>query len=64
MAAAIGYPWVDRQGNSPFVWVVLGAVAEVTSELELATEVLPKLAERWGVEAQAAGTRLPCMRFR
>jgi coenzyme F420-dependent glucose-6-phosphate dehydrogenase len=21
------HPWIDRQGNSPFVWGVLGAVA-------------------------------------
>lgn len=21
------HPWVDRQGNSPFVWAVLGAIS-------------------------------------
>ena len=27
------HPWVDKQGNSPFVWAVLGGVAEVTERL-------------------------------
>lgn len=27
------HPWVDEQGHSPFVWAVLGAIAERTSEL-------------------------------
>ena len=25
------HPWIDRQGQSPFVWAVLGAIAEATS---------------------------------
>jgi alkanesulfonate monooxygenase SsuD/methylene tetrahydromethanopterin reductase-like flavin-dependent oxidoreductase (luciferase family) len=24
------HPWIDEQGHSPFVWVVIGAVAQAT----------------------------------
>ncbi len=24
------HPWIDQQGNSPFVWAVIGGVAEAT----------------------------------
>ena len=24
------HPWIDRQGQSPFVWSVLGAIAQAT----------------------------------
>jgi luciferase-like monooxygenase len=27
------HPWVDQQGQSPFVWSVIGGVAQVTEEL-------------------------------
>jgi G6PDH family F420-dependent oxidoreductase len=33
------HPWIDAQGHSPFVWSVLGAVAQVTSEVRLGTGV-------------------------
>ncbi|MDP9022240.1 MAG: TIGR03557 family F420-dependent LLM class oxidoreductase, partial [Actinomycetota bacterium] len=33
------HPWLPEQGESPFVWSVLGALAEATSELELTTAV-------------------------
>jgi G6PDH family F420-dependent oxidoreductase len=33
------HPWVDRQGESPFVWSALGAIAEATERLPLATGV-------------------------
>src|SRR5437870_9893566 len=33
------HPWVDRQGNSPFVWAVLGGVAEATESLRVGTGV-------------------------
>ena len=29
------HPWIDDQGHSPFVWGVLGAVAEATSTIEV-----------------------------
>src|SRR5690606_24219386 len=33
------HPWIDRQGHSPFVWSVLGAIAERTDRLEVVTAV-------------------------
>lgn len=27
------HPWIDRQGHSPFVWSVLGAIAESTERV-------------------------------
>jgi G6PDH family F420-dependent oxidoreductase len=33
------HPWIDRQGNSPFVWGVLGAIAEATDSLQVGTGV-------------------------
>ena len=37
------HPWIDRQGHSPFVWTVIGAIAQQTSRLgsELASPVQP-----------------------
>src|SRR6266480_606206 len=31
------HPWVDTQGQSPFVWSVIGAIAQATERLELGT---------------------------
>jgi coenzyme F420-dependent glucose-6-phosphate dehydrogenase len=51
------HPWVDRQGNSPFVWGVLGAIAEASDELELATGVTcPTTRLHPAIVAQAAAT--------
>jgi G6PDH family F420-dependent oxidoreductase len=33
------HPWTNRQGHSAFVWSVIGAIAEATSELRLGTGV-------------------------
>jgi G6PDH family F420-dependent oxidoreductase len=33
------HPWLDEQGHSPFVWSVLGGIAERTSDLEVAVGV-------------------------
>ena len=33
------HPWVDRQGNSPFVWSVLGGIAQVTQRVRVGTGV-------------------------
>jgi G6PDH family F420-dependent oxidoreductase len=33
------HPWVDAQGHSPFVWSVIGAIAEGTSRIRLGTAV-------------------------
>jgi G6PDH family F420-dependent oxidoreductase len=33
------HPWVDAQGHSPFVWGVLGAIAESTDRISIGTAV-------------------------
>ena len=33
------HPWIDRQGQSPFVWSVIGAIAHTTQRLRLGTAV-------------------------
>ena len=33
------HPWVETQGQSPFVWSVLGGIAEATTTLEVGTGV-------------------------
>jgi coenzyme F420-dependent glucose-6-phosphate dehydrogenase len=51
------HPWVDRQGQSPFVWGVLGAVSQVTERLELATGVTcPTTRIHPAIVAHAAAT--------
>ena len=50
------HPWTDEQGNSPFVWSVIGALAEATS-LPVTTGVTcPTLRIHPAVVAQAAAT--------
>jgi coenzyme F420-dependent glucose-6-phosphate dehydrogenase len=51
------HPWTDRQGESPFVWSVIGAIAEATSRLRLGTGVTcPMIRIHPAVIAQAAAT--------
>jgi G6PDH family F420-dependent oxidoreductase len=51
------HPWVDKQGNSPFVWGVLGAVAQATERLALITGVTcPTTRIHPAIIAQAAAT--------
>ena len=33
------HPWIDRQGQSPFVWSVIGGIAQATERLRLGTGV-------------------------
>lgn len=33
------HPWTDEQGQSPFVWSVIGAIAQATKRLRVATGV-------------------------
>ena len=33
------HPWTDRQGHSPFVWTVLGALARATELVRVGTGV-------------------------
>ena len=51
------HPWIDAQGHSPFVWGVLGAVAEATSTIEVGIGVTcPTVRIHPAVIAQAAAT--------
>ena len=51
------HPWTDRQGNSPFVWSVIGAMATVTDGARIGTGVTcPTFRIHPAVIAQAAAT--------
>ena len=51
------HPWTDAQGQSPFVWSVIGGVAEATSRLIVGTGVTcPTLRTHPAIIAQAAAT--------
>jgi G6PDH family F420-dependent oxidoreductase len=51
------HPWNSEQGQSAFVWTVLGALAEATSDLRVATAVTcPTVRIHPAVIAQAAAT--------
>ncbi|MBM6406124.1 LLM class F420-dependent oxidoreductase [Phycicoccus sp. CSK15P-2] len=50
-------PWLTEQGHAPYAWTVLGAVAQVTSRVELATYVTcPTMRYHPAVVAQKAAT--------
>ena len=50
-------PWLMSQGHSPYAWSVLGAVAQVTARVELATLVTcPIIRYHPAVVAQKAAT--------
>jgi coenzyme F420-dependent glucose-6-phosphate dehydrogenase len=51
------HPWVDQQGQAPFVWSVLGAISHATSSLKLGTGVTcPTVRIHPAIIAQAAAT--------
>jgi coenzyme F420-dependent glucose-6-phosphate dehydrogenase len=51
------HPWIDEQGQSPFVWSVLGGIAEATTTLEIGTGVTcPMIRIHPAIIAQAAAT--------
>ena len=51
------HPWVPRQGNSPFVWSVLGGIAQVTQRVSVGTGVTaPIMRIHPAIIAQAAAT--------
>lgn len=51
------HPWIDRQGESPFVWGVLGAISEATERLQLLTGVTcPTIRMHPAIVAHAAAT--------
>lgn len=56
------HPWIDRQGQSPFVWGVLGAIAASTEALRLGTGVTcPLIRTHPAIIAQAAATAAALM---
>ena len=59
------HPWSDRQGHSPFVWTVAGAVAQATSRIRLGTAVTcPTIRVHPAIVAQAAATTAALMNGR
>jgi coenzyme F420-dependent glucose-6-phosphate dehydrogenase len=56
------HPWTDRQGESPFVWAVIGAIAEATEGLRLGTGVTcPTIRTHPAVIAHASATAAALM---
>jgi coenzyme F420-dependent glucose-6-phosphate dehydrogenase len=56
------HPWIDRQGQSPFVWGVIGGIARATEELRLGTGVTaPIMRIHPAIVAQAAATAATMM---
>src|SRR4051794_37897999 len=56
------HPWVDKQGNSPFAWTVIGAIAQATERLRLGTGVTcPLIRYHPAIVAQAAATAASLM---
>ncbi|MGN6188201.1 MAG: TIGR03557 family F420-dependent LLM class oxidoreductase [Conexibacter sp.] len=51
------HPWTDRQGHSPHVWSVIGAIAAATERLRVGTAVTcPTVRQHPAIVAQAAAT--------
>jgi G6PDH family F420-dependent oxidoreductase len=56
------HPWTTRQGQSPFVWSVLGALAQVTERVEVGTAVTcPTIRTHPAIVAHAAATTAAMM---
>jgi coenzyme F420-dependent glucose-6-phosphate dehydrogenase len=56
------HPWIDRQGHSPFVWSVLGGIAEATERLRVGTGVTcPTIRIHPAIIAHAAATTAAMM---
>jgi G6PDH family F420-dependent oxidoreductase len=61
------HPWIDRQGESPFVWSVIGGIAATTGLTVTTAVTCPMVRIHPAVLAQAAATSsnlLPGGRFR
>jgi G6PDH family F420-dependent oxidoreductase len=51
------HPWIDAQGQSPFVWSVIGGVAATTERMRLGTGVTcPTIRIHPAIIAQATAT--------
>ncbi|HZD42231.1 MAG TPA: TIGR03557 family F420-dependent LLM class oxidoreductase [Terriglobales bacterium] len=56
------HPWTDSQGNSPFVWTVIGGIGASADRLQLGTTVTcPTMRVHPAVIAQAAATTADMM---
>jgi coenzyme F420-dependent glucose-6-phosphate dehydrogenase len=56
------HPWIDQQGQSPFVWSVIGGIAHTTTRLHLGTGVTcPTMRIHPAIIAQAAATAAAMM---
>ncbi len=56
------HPWLDSQGHSPFVWSVLGGIAQATRDLQVGTGVTcPTIRIHPAIVAQAAATTAAMM---
>jgi G6PDH family F420-dependent oxidoreductase len=56
------HPWLDVQGNSPFVWTVVGGIAATTDRIRLGTGVTcPTVRIHPAIIAQAAATAAAMM---
>jgi G6PDH family F420-dependent oxidoreductase len=59
------HPWVDAQGESPFVWSVIGGIAHATERIRLGTGVTcPTIRIHPAIVAQAAATSAVMMEGR
>src|SRR3712207_5489270 len=56
------HPWIDEQGHSPFVWSVIGGIAQATERLRLGTGVTcPTIRTHPAIIAHAAATSAAMM---
>ena len=56
------HPWTDKQGESPFVWGVIGAIGQATERLKVITGVTcPTIRIHPAIVAQAAATAAALM---
>lgn len=56
------HPWIDRQGHSPFIWAVLGGIANATERIKVQTAVTcPIIRIHPVILAQAAATTAALM---
>jgi coenzyme F420-dependent glucose-6-phosphate dehydrogenase len=56
------HPWIDKQGQSPFVWSVIGGIATATERIRLGTGVTcPTVRIHPAIIAQAAATAASMM---
>lgn len=56
------HPWIDKQGQSPFVWGTIGGISQTTSKIRLSTGVTcPTVRIHPAIIAQAAATAAAMM---